>query len=138
MARTFVFGPGAIMRLEASALGGRDLDRFSRFTFDAFDNRLRGYPSAGVRFDRGGRAAHVGHLGGGAWLSGSTASWTRPWSTIPSRSARARATSARERPWSGAARTLLLNVDVGLRLRGAGPRRRARDAHGARHRLKVL
>ena len=54
MARTFVFGPGAIMRLEASALGGRDLDRFSRFTFDAFDNRLRGYPSAGVRFDRGG------------------------------------------------------------------------------------
>jgi len=54
LARTFVFGRGAITRLEASALGGRDLDRFSRFTFDAFDNRLRGYPSAGVRFDRGG------------------------------------------------------------------------------------
>jgi len=53
LARTFVFGPGVITRLEGSALGGRDLDRFSRFTFDAFDNRLRGYPSAGVRFDRG-------------------------------------------------------------------------------------
>ncbi|HET6900338.1 MAG TPA: hypothetical protein VFK70_18450, partial [Vicinamibacteria bacterium] len=53
LARTFVSGPGVITRLEASALGGRDLDRFSRFTFDALDNRLRGYPSAGVRFDRG-------------------------------------------------------------------------------------
>jgi hypothetical protein len=53
LARTFVFGHGTITRLEAGALAGRDLDRFSRFTFDAFDNRLRGYPSAGVRFDRG-------------------------------------------------------------------------------------
>jgi hypothetical protein len=52
-ARSFVLGPRAVARLEASALAGRDLDRFSRFTFDAFDNRLRGYPSAGVRFDRG-------------------------------------------------------------------------------------
>jgi hypothetical protein len=52
-ARSFVLGPRTVARLEASALAGRDLDRFSRFTFDAFDNRLRGYPSAGVRFDRG-------------------------------------------------------------------------------------
>jgi hemolysin activation/secretion protein len=48
-----VLGPRAVARLEASALAGRDLDRFSRFGFDAFDSRLRGYPSAGVRFDRG-------------------------------------------------------------------------------------
>jgi len=32
---------------------GRDLDRFSRYTFGSFDNRLRGYPSALIRYDRG-------------------------------------------------------------------------------------
>ncbi len=32
---------------------GRDLDRFSRFAFDAFDSRLRGYPAALIRYDRG-------------------------------------------------------------------------------------
>ncbi len=53
LARSFVLGPKTVTRLEASALAGRNLDRFSRFSFDAFDNRLRGYPSAGVRFDRG-------------------------------------------------------------------------------------
>jgi hypothetical protein len=52
LARTFVLSR-TVTRLEASALAGRHLDRFSRFSFDAFDNRLRGYPSAGVRFDRG-------------------------------------------------------------------------------------
>ena len=46
-------GSRTVTRLEASALAGRHLDRFSRFSFDAFDNRLRGYPSAGIRFDRG-------------------------------------------------------------------------------------
>jgi hypothetical protein len=35
-------------------MGGRDLDRFSRFAFGTFDNRLHGYPSALVRYDRGG------------------------------------------------------------------------------------
>jgi len=53
LSRTFVLGPRTVTRLETSALGGRHLDRFSRFSFDAFDNRLRGYPSAGIRFDRG-------------------------------------------------------------------------------------
>ena len=33
---------------------GRDLDRFSRYTFGSFDNRLRGYPSALIRYDHGG------------------------------------------------------------------------------------
>ena len=35
-------------------MGGHDLDRFSRYTFGSFDNRLRGYPSALIRYDRGG------------------------------------------------------------------------------------
>lgn len=35
-------------------MAGQDLDRFSRYSFGAFDNRLRGYPSALVRYDRGG------------------------------------------------------------------------------------
>ena len=33
---------------------GHDLDRFSRYAFGTFDNRLRGYPSALIRYDRGG------------------------------------------------------------------------------------
>jgi hypothetical protein len=35
-------------------MSGHDLDRFSRYAFGTFDNRLRGYPSALVRYDRGG------------------------------------------------------------------------------------
>ena len=35
-------------------MSGRDLDRFSRYSFGTFDNRLRGYPSALIRYDRGG------------------------------------------------------------------------------------
>jgi hypothetical protein len=35
-------------------MGGRDQDRFSRYTFGGFDNRLRGYPAALIRYDRGG------------------------------------------------------------------------------------
>jgi len=34
-------------------MAGSDLDRFSRFAFGTFDNRLRGYPAALVRYDRG-------------------------------------------------------------------------------------
>jgi hypothetical protein len=53
VARTFVFSPRAVGRAELGWMAGRELDRFSRFTFDGFDNRLRGYPSAGLRYDRG-------------------------------------------------------------------------------------
>jgi hypothetical protein len=35
-------------------MSGHDLDRFSRYAFGTFDNRLRGYPSALIRYDRGG------------------------------------------------------------------------------------
>ena len=34
-------------------MGGTDLDRFSRFAFGTFDNRLHGYPAALIRYDRG-------------------------------------------------------------------------------------
>jgi hypothetical protein len=34
-------------------MAGHDLDRFSRYYFGSFDNRLRGYPSALIRYDRG-------------------------------------------------------------------------------------
>jgi hypothetical protein len=53
LARSWVIGAGSVARLEGSWLGGHDLDRFSRYSFDSFENRLRGYPSALVRFDRG-------------------------------------------------------------------------------------
>ncbi|MBA2305292.1 MAG: hypothetical protein H0W08_22045 [Acidobacteria bacterium] len=40
-------------RAEGALMGGDDLDRFSRYSFGTFDNRLRGYPSALVRYDQG-------------------------------------------------------------------------------------
>ena len=52
--RATVLSPGVAARLEGAWMGGRDLDRFSRYAFGTFDNRLRGYPSALVRYDRGG------------------------------------------------------------------------------------
>ncbi len=53
LSRSLTIAAATILRLEASGLAGRNLDRFSRFGFDAFDRRLSGYPSAGIRFDRG-------------------------------------------------------------------------------------
>ena len=53
LGRSFVLSPRVVGRAELAWMAGRDLDRFSRFTFDGFDNRLRGYPSAGLRYDRG-------------------------------------------------------------------------------------
>jgi hypothetical protein len=57
--RAHVITPGLVARLEGSWMSGRDLDRFSRYSFGTFDNRLRGYPSALIRYDRGivGRSA---------------------------------------------------------------------------------
>ena len=53
LSRALVFSPRTIGRLEMGLLAGHRLDRFSRFAFDNFDSRLRGYPSASLRFDRG-------------------------------------------------------------------------------------
>jgi hypothetical protein len=52
--RSLVLTPGVVARVEAAWMGGHDLDRFSRYAFGSFDNRLRGYPSALIRYDRGG------------------------------------------------------------------------------------
>jgi hypothetical protein len=53
LGRTVIAAPRLLLRAEVSALGGRHLDRFSRYSFDGFENRLAGYPLASVRFDRG-------------------------------------------------------------------------------------
>jgi len=42
-----------VARVEATAMGGHDLDRFSRYAFGTFDNRLHGYPAALIRYDGG-------------------------------------------------------------------------------------
>ena len=46
--------PRLVARVEGAWMSGHDLDRFSRYAFGTFDNRLRGYPSALIRYDRGG------------------------------------------------------------------------------------
>ena len=51
--RTIALRPSVSSRLEMTWMGGRDLDRFSRYGFDAFDNPLHGYPTASIRYDRG-------------------------------------------------------------------------------------
>jgi hypothetical protein len=50
---TIAVRPSVSSRLEMSWMGGRDLDRFSRYGFDAFENPLHGYPTASIRYDRG-------------------------------------------------------------------------------------
>ncbi|HSL21430.1 MAG TPA: hypothetical protein VK886_07840 [Vicinamibacterales bacterium] len=70
--RPWVLTPRLLARVEAAWMSGRDLDRFSRYAFGTFDNRLRGYPSAGIRYDRGGalRTALVWQAGGRIRLDG--------------------------------------------------------------------
>lgn len=58
-ARSFVLSPRSVARLDAAWMGGRGLDRFSRYGFDGFQNTLRGYPTATVRYDRGAVAHGV-------------------------------------------------------------------------------
>ena len=52
--RTAALSPRLTARVEAAFTTGRNMDRFSRIAFGAFDNRLHGYPSALIRYDRGG------------------------------------------------------------------------------------
>lgn len=54
VSRATVLSPSLVTRVEAQWMDGDDLDRFSRYSFGTFDNRLHGYPSALVRYDRGG------------------------------------------------------------------------------------
>jgi hypothetical protein len=53
IARSFVASPRLVGRVEGAWMAGRDLDRFSRYAFGTIDNRLRGYPAASIRYDRG-------------------------------------------------------------------------------------
>ena len=53
VSRARVINPRAVAHVEGAWMSGRDLDRFSRYSFGTFDNRLRGYPSALIRYDRG-------------------------------------------------------------------------------------
>jgi hypothetical protein len=52
--RSMTMRPGLTTRVEVAWMSGHDLDRFSRYSFGTFDNRLHGYPSALIRYDRGG------------------------------------------------------------------------------------
>lgn len=54
VSRSGILRPGLTTRVEAAVMGGGNLDRFSRYAFGTFDNRLHGYPSALIRYDRGG------------------------------------------------------------------------------------
>ena len=51
--RTMTVGRQWNSRIELAWMDGVDLDRFSRYSFNAFDNRLQGYPTASIRYDRG-------------------------------------------------------------------------------------
>ena len=51
--QTRALSPRVTTRIEGSFTTGRNLDRFSRISFGTFDNRLHGYPSALIRYDRG-------------------------------------------------------------------------------------
>jgi hypothetical protein len=51
--RAWVLSSSGVARGDLSWMDGHDLDRFSRYTVDGFDNRLHGYPSASLRYDRG-------------------------------------------------------------------------------------
>lgn len=53
VARAHVINPRLVGHVEGAWMSGNDLDRFSRYSFGTFDNRLRGYPSALIRYDRG-------------------------------------------------------------------------------------
>jgi hypothetical protein len=53
IARSRVINPRLVARVEGAWMSGSRLDRFSRYSFGTFENRLRGYPSALIRYDRG-------------------------------------------------------------------------------------
>ncbi len=67
VARTLALSPRVSSRVEAAWMGGTDLDRFSRYTFDAFENRLQGYPTASIRYTTGGVARTVTSWAARGW-----------------------------------------------------------------------
>lgn len=61
--RTIKLRPVLSSRVEMSWMAGHDLDRFSLFSFNSFDNRLHGYPAATLRYDRAVIARSVTSVG---------------------------------------------------------------------------
>ena len=59
LARSFVWSPRAVGRVEAAWMAGSHLDRFSQFAFGTFDNALRGYPAVSIRYSSGAVARSV-------------------------------------------------------------------------------
>ena len=53
VSRSMPLAGRAVARGEGAVMAGTGLDRFSRYSFGTFDNRLRGYPAALIRYDRG-------------------------------------------------------------------------------------
>lgn len=130
--RNFVVSPRALGRVELAAMGGSGLDRFSRYSFDGFENRLTGYPVASVRYDRG-------------LVARSSLSWqARPWMRLQ---AFADAAHVRDAGFGPRARTLAglgAGLDVVLPGRsllaaewGWGPQGRDRDGQVGTHTLRL-
>jgi hypothetical protein len=67
LARTLALGRTFGSRIEIAWMDGADLDRFSRYSFNAFENRLHGYPTASIRYDRGGVARSATSWSGRGW-----------------------------------------------------------------------
>ena len=63
VSRTVSLRPALASRVETAWMSGRDLDRFSRYSFNSFDNRLHGYPTASIRYDRGAVLRSVTSVG---------------------------------------------------------------------------
>jgi hypothetical protein len=63
--KEFYLPLGQVVRAEVEALGGHDLDRFSKYAFGFFSSRLRGFSGAGVHFTDGvlGRVIYDFNLG---------------------------------------------------------------------------
>jgi hypothetical protein len=59
VSRTLALSPSIAGRAEVEWVSGRGLDRFSRYTFDSFERRLHGYPTASIRYDRGAVARSI-------------------------------------------------------------------------------
>ena len=136
--RTMLLSRALTGRVEAVYMDGRGLDRFSRYAFGTFDNRLKGYPSASVRFDRGGiaRTALAWQAGPRLRLDGffdaALCSRSRP------RPSRPRLRGHRRRRRDGAAVWPARWCRVGLRLSGRERRRLGRYPCGARHDVQDL
>jgi hypothetical protein len=132
LGRSVLLSPRAMGRVELAAMSGRGLDRFSRYAFDAFQNRLTGYPSSSVRYDRGLVVKTSFH-----WRA-------RPWARLQ---AFADAARVRDAGFGGRARTLSglgLGLDAVLPWKallaaewGWGPQGLDRDGGRGTHTLRL-